>query len=797
MRFIKKFICSLLLVMTCAVAANAQLYKIDLSQKINKSSLIIEGKVIDQHSFWNDAHTVIYTSNTIHVYKLFKGKIITGNIEVVTLGGTVGDRCLEVSDVLSLRKNEKGMFFLHENSDGLISPVSKKLLFDVYSSRQGFLKYSKDKKNATAPFAKYDLQSLYHAIKQNTGTQEQIIDNDNTGSSSPIVEGGEVSNGTTAIAITSFSPTTVHAGAINDATNNILTINGSGFGDNPSGSAAVEFKDANSDNSVPDYDVDYTSPYIISWTDTKIVLHVPDRAATGKIAVVASDGTVATSASALNVFFAVLDALFNQTVGVDVIKEPRLMNTNNTGGYTIQYSTSTDGGGKDFSSSPAKATFERALATWKEIAGANFTVGATTTIQKVEDDRVNIVMYDNKNTGVPKMADGVLESTYSWFSACKQGNAILNAQKTGFDIIIRNDAVSTGTKVTFEEGPCFPAVGTYDLEMIILHELGHALNLAHINDDYEDGGNSYQSINPSKLMHYSILDYVDRRSPDASAYQGALYEITPEHNTYGSCGLFTSEMTPLSTIVVSNDECPSTFPSTQIANNTTVAIDLIHATSNKLTDPSFKQVTCNNNGTSITNNAYYAFTTGAETVVTLDIQNFTLLPSDLSSCTGEGVRLALYDVQSCPEGQNYPQPVTCASFAANGALELKNLQVNHKYLLYFDGIRNTKASFNVVFNSDSSLIPDNNNIEVLTSPNPVEGGILNVQLNNISSASVNYQYVLYDAVGKQIATGTITLTQPTTKFQIQMKNKSQGIYFLRVIDDKGNKIATKKVLNLN
>jgi hypothetical protein len=587
----------------------------------------------------------------------------------------------------------------------------------------------------------------------------------------------------------------VHAGAINDAANNILTINGSGFGNNPADAAAVEFKDANSDNTVPDYDVDYTSPYILSWSDTKIVVHVPDRAATGKIAVVANDGTVATSATDLNVFYAVLDALFNQTVGVDVIKEPRLMNTNGSGGYSIQYSTGTNGGGKDFSVSPARPAFERALATWKEITGANFTAGGTTTIQKVEDDRVNIIMYDNKNSGVPKMADGVLESTYSWFSACKLGNVIQHAQKTGFDIIIRNDAVSTGTKVTFEEGPCFPAVGTYDLEMIILHELGHALNLAHINDDYEDGGNSYPSINPSKLMHYSILDYVDRRSPDISAYQAALYEITPEHNTYGSCGLFASEMTPLTTLATSNDECPSTFPSTAITDNTTVAIDLIHATSNKLTDPSFKQVNCKNTGTSITNNAYYAFSTGAETNITLDIKNFTLLPADLSSCTGQGVRLALYDVQSCPEGQNFPQPLTCASFSNNGALELKNLQASHKYLLYFDGIRNTKASFNLVFNSDSSLIPENNSIEVLTAPNPVAGGVLNVQLTNISNAALNYQYVLYDMVGKKVETGIITLTQPTTQFQVQMKNKAQGFYFLRIIDDKGNKIATKKVLN--
>ena len=48
------------------------------------------------------------------------------------------------------------------------------------------------------------------------------------------------------------------------------------------------------------------------------------------------------------------------------------MNTNKSGGYTLQYSNNTANKGIDFTTSTAKPTFERALATWKEIAGANF-----------------------------------------------------------------------------------------------------------------------------------------------------------------------------------------------------------------------------------------------------------------------------------------------------------------------------------------------------------------------------------------------------------------------------------------
>jgi hypothetical protein len=793
MKLIGNITCWLVFFLLSLSTLNAQLYKIDLDNKINKASLIVEGKVTEQHSFWNDAHTVIYTSNKVHVYKLFKGQVIQKEIEVLTLGGTVGNKCLKVSDVLQLKKDETGMFFLYENALRPHSPVTKNILYDVYSSGQGFLRYDAARKIASAPFARYENieGNLYNQVRQRTGVNEKIVDNP---SSLSRVSTGVVSNGTASATITSFSPDTVHAGAINDATNNILTINGSGFGNSPSGSAAVDFKDANSDNTTPDYEVAYNSPYIISWADTKIVLNVPDRAATGKFAVVLNDGTTITSSTDLQVFFAVLDAEFNAGSGSkDVVREPRLMNANGSGGYTIQYSTSTAGGGKDFTASPAKQTFERALATWKEIVGANLIVGTPTSVQKVDDDNINVVMFDNDNTGVAKMADGVLESTYSWFSACTQGLQVLTGQKTGFDILIRNEAVSTGHVISFEDGPCFPAIGTYDLEMIILHELGHALNLAHINDDYQDGGGGYPTINPSKLMHYAILDYVDRRSPDASAYQGALYTITPQHNTYGSCGLYPNEMSLLPSMAIANDECPSTFPSTELQKNTIVTFDLIHATSNKFVDPSFEQVNCKNTGTSITNNAYYAFLTGTETTVSLDIKNYTTVPTDLASCNSQSVRMALYDVQSCPEGQNYPQPIACTTFGTNGNINITGLQQNHKYLLYFDGIRNTKASFDIIFDSDSSS--QGSATSVVLFPNPVTTTNLNVRIENTSGAF--YEYALFDAVGKLLLTGNIPVTLPTQTFTIGMKNVAAGVYFLRLADEHGKTIVKKKILKEN
>jgi len=301
MKLIRNVACCLVLLLTGFSPLNAQLYKIDLKYKINKASLIVEGKVTDQYSFWNDEHTIIYTANKVHVYKLFKGQVISKEIEVLTQGGSVGTKCLKVSDVLQLKKGETGMFFLYENALRIPSPSTKKILYDVYSSGQGFLRYDKAKKAAVAPFATYENpdKTLYNEIKRQSGVQEKILDGTFK------VNAGDVSNGTADAAIVSFSPATVHAGAISDAANNVLTITGSGFGNAPSDEAGIEFKDGNSDNTDPDYKVDYNSPYIISWTDTQIKLNVPDRAGTGKFAVVLNDGSLLISDDGANVIYRV------------------------------------------------------------------------------------------------------------------------------------------------------------------------------------------------------------------------------------------------------------------------------------------------------------------------------------------------------------------------------------------------------------------------------------------------------------------------------------------------------------
>lgn len=694
-----------IILVLCNYRSQAQLYKVELTEKVKNAPLIIEGKVIDQKSFWNDAHTMIYTANTVELYKIFKGNELKKTIELVTEGGSVGLEYIEASDLLQLDKDKVGIFFCQPNYTKYKSPYTNEIMYDVYSSDQGFLRYDLQQNIAYAPFAVYkNIESnLYKIIQEETGHSFSTVNssfNIAEAVAPNISQTGENVLGS----ITSFSPTTVHGGALTDGANNLLTINGSGFGATPSGSCAVWFTDGSpTPGFSTTFPIKYNSFHIVSWSDTKIVIKVPSRAATGNITVVTSNGTTFISATPLNVFYSILTALFKNLGGYDsVYAETRLMNTNGSGGYSFLYSTSTAGGGKNFSTAPEKETFLRALNTWKQQVGVNFIEGGTTTTQQVGlSDQKNTIMFDNNNTGLLNgpLGAGVLATTFSKYSGCIIGTTVYPSQKTEFDVVVRNPGVSVGS-VSFTVGPCFPGNNDYDLEGTLLHELGHALNLAHINDDYE--GSTVPNLNPGKVMHYSIVNSVDRRSLDNSAYIGAQYAVKKLNANYGPCsGLFASEMTQLSFTTIPTDECPVTFPTTATPAGTVVNFDLVHATSNRSKDPKYTGVNCASTGTSVTNNAYFAFRTGGTSngSLTISITGYTTTPSTLTSCTGQGIRIAVYDVSSCPTGQAFPAPIACRTFAADGPVtSITNLAANHTYLIYFDGLKNTKAVFNATFN---------------------------------------------------------------------------------------------------
>jgi hypothetical protein len=551
----------------------------------------------------------------------------------------------------------------------------------------------------------------------------------------------------------------VSAGALLSPARNVLTITGNGFGNNPVSGNRIVFKDANTANTAPDFVVDFNSGYVLSWSNTEIKVRVPGRAGNGRFGVVLSPGDTAFAPNPLVVDIAVLNADFGATYGQ---REVRLTNRNGQGGYDFVYSTGTNGGGADFTSSASYNPFRRALSTWRETTGLNFREAGTTALQTVTGDGINIVMLDNTVTGVPVLGSGVLAITYSQFSLCEQP-ANATAQKSGFDIVVRNPGVSGGT-TTFENGPCPPPFtnpGNIDMETVIFHELGHALNLAHVNEPLElpAAPNAFANwSNPAGAMHYAISTFSARRSPDGSSLSGALYAITPLPGlTYGTC-LGQGAMTPQTASRPANDECASiSFPTAATPDGTNFFVDLRNATANKGGDPAYNRVVCTNPGTAVTNNVYFAMRT-AGTANFMNVAGYATLPLEVATtCASglQGVRVSFYETNSCPAGQAFPAPAACITITANGNYTFTGLKANTTYLLFAEGVRNTKASFAMALNgtavapllmtlSGNRQTDGTNRLEAIISGS---ANVTQVQVER-STDSVNFS-----AIGQLIKTG--------------------------------------------
>ncbi|GAB4260300.1 MAG: hypothetical protein Kow0027_27750 [Saprospiraceae bacterium] len=161
--------------------ANAQLYEVSLNEKIQKSSLIIEGRVVAQESY-KTSEGEVYTANKIAVSALLKGNLRENYVTVTTWGGIVGKEIVTWWHMLELQSGDEGIFFL-ERSD--VQGIPKKQFpspsFEVYASSQGFLKYTRNKNGAyvaTEPFHTYtNLEDeIYGYIKGKTGQERTLID---------------------------------------------------------------------------------------------------------------------------------------------------------------------------------------------------------------------------------------------------------------------------------------------------------------------------------------------------------------------------------------------------------------------------------------------------------------------------------------------------------------------------------------------------------------------------------------------------------------------------------------------
>lgn len=495
------------------IDAQESLQQISLKQQIANSSLVVEGKVISQNSFWDASHKMIYTAHTIQAFKVFKGKP-KATFVILTQGGFVGMDGILVSHGLELHEGDLGVFTLFDSSVILASNYkNNNSVYNVYSAIQGFYSYDLYNDEVVGHFEKRKgiKTSFYNEILEITKNSYQDISPLN----STINNGLTSKNNLLVPNNITFSPTTIKAG-----TKSVLTITGSGFGSN---TGRVCFR--NADNGGSNF-IDANTSQILTWSDSQIRVEVPAGGGTGNIRVIDANGASAVSSAVLTIISAQTNVV-TETAGVFQIQH---YDDNSSGGYTLEMENRFF---NDSDNPGAKADFQKALENWRCETKINWVISDSPSQETTREEPGNIVAFDNV-AGIEVLPAGNLATTFSSFTGRFCPNGII-WYVTSVDILFNRD-------VNWHFGSGAIQGNQVDFESIALHELGHAHQLGHV-------------IDPGNLMHFTAFAgttanrVLDQNSIDAAN------DVQVRSTTNQICGNNASLMTNYSgTCTLNNEE---------------------------------------------------------------------------------------------------------------------------------------------------------------------------------------------------------------------------------------------------
>ncbi|MBD2713724.1 matrixin family metalloprotease [Microvirga sp. STR05] len=448
------------------VETHCLLSPIGLDERAGKAALVVEAEVLDARSFWDTGHRRIYTAHTIRVFSSFKGNA-PQELSVLTEGGTVGLDRQELTNTLHLQPGDQGVLFLEPSA----LPGASGSGWAVYGSSQGFIRYKLSTGTATDPFQEYGRidAGLYPRLTAATGQlQHEVQPNKRLQKFraqyvQPLAARGQ------APVISGMSPAILPAG-----TGAVLTVSGSGFGATRGG-GFVEFR--NADNGGSSLVKPQESEYV-SWTDTRIQVRVPalgqpaSPAGSGPVRVTTNDQQQASSMAAITVPYAVSAVLATQT---NELVQPAHVNRNGRGGYSFRFETGFA------NNAAAVAGWRRALAIWRCQTRINWEADQQVrTNRGAAEDGENSVGFDQG----AELPVGILGRTTSYYRGCFKPNGQLAFTLHEIDMQFDDAA-------TWQFGPA-PATGLqFDFESVVVHELGHAHQLAHV-------------ILPGAVMHYAM-----------------------------------------------------------------------------------------------------------------------------------------------------------------------------------------------------------------------------------------------------------------------------------------------------
>jgi hypothetical protein len=176
---IQTFILAVFCLLLAPTQSFGQLYEVSLDEKIEKSTLIVEGKVVETQTYKADDGT-IYTSNKIELLGVLKGEYRSKDLYITTWGGEYEGELQTWTHLLILSKGDYGLFFLEPTQVPISKTTNADEVFDVYSASQGYVAFVQNDAKAwigIEPFHTYEdiPKDLYGHIEKSVGQKMSVL----------------------------------------------------------------------------------------------------------------------------------------------------------------------------------------------------------------------------------------------------------------------------------------------------------------------------------------------------------------------------------------------------------------------------------------------------------------------------------------------------------------------------------------------------------------------------------------------------------------------------------------------
>ncbi len=434
-----------------------------LENLVIEADLILTGTVMGIDSYWNAEATFIFTDISLSVENVIKGETSFQAITVVVKGGHVGDKILKIEGFPELSLNQKLQLFLKQQDENK---------YIITGWQNGIYVISGGRIDNDTSLSQFLAQVRQIMEKAGIPLSSRARD---TGQEFSMAEISPAEEGTglleSAPFIRSISPSSGSAG-----TNTQVIIYGEGFG-SLQGTGKVTFFYKEGQPRI--------QATVNSWSDTRIVATIPTGTING--------------------------------YGASASSGPVLVNTSSGQSNEYMYAVSFSYEGHKWSAFnpvvhyylnpniPGVVNMEAAVQagaqTWNKVSGISFSFeyeGITGNTSAVRDG-MNVIAGGNLG------ASGPVAVNYYWFDT--------SSNMLEFDITFN----------TYFSWSTSGEPGTYDIQSVVTHELGHAVGF---RDLY---GNTGEVNDTGKIMYGRISYGEIRRDLTPEDQQGIrwIYPANP------------------------------------------------------------------------------------------------------------------------------------------------------------------------------------------------------------------------------------------------------------------------------